>query len=107
MVFCLSGQKDSKFSQQQQKIHYPFFLQLLAPYFAIFLTFDIANCINKELGKLINFLICLREERGCNFPFAFPFQIPQPFSLMLCSLCSLRIAEICVWKTAQSDKERL
>lgn len=84
-----------------------FFLQLLAPYFAIFLTFDIANCINKELGKLINFLICLREERGCNFPFAFPFQIPQPFSLMLCSLCSLRIAEICVWKTAQSDKERL
>lgn len=24
-VFCLSEQKDSKFSQQQQKIHYPFF----------------------------------------------------------------------------------
>lgn len=73
-VFCLSEQKDSKFSQQQHKIHYPFF-QLQALYFAIFLTFDIANCINKELGKLINFLICLHEEKGCNFRFAFPFRI--------------------------------
>lgn len=84
-----------------------FFFQLQALYFAIFLTFDIANCINKELGKLINFLICLRKEKGCNFPIAFLFQIPLPFPLTLCNLCSLRISEILVWKTAQHDKGML
>lgn len=106
-VFCLSEQKDSKFSQQQQKIHYPFF----STAGSVFCYFpDIWYCklhkqgaweINKFLDlpawrKGLQFLICVSLSNS-----------NLPFPLTLCYFCSLWIAEILVWKTTQHDKGTL
>lgn len=74
-VFCLSEQKDSKFSQQQHKIHYPFF----STAGSVFCYFpDIWYCkLHKQGAWEINkFLDLPAWRKGLQFSICVSLRIP-------------------------------